>query len=842
MDARYNPRSLEHRGLDTEAFKRSFLEGLVYTVGKDTRAATRRDWFTTSAFGVRDRLVDRWMETTRNYYKADAKRVYYLSLEFLIGRLLGNSLVNLGMMQAVGEALDELGYGLDDMRRAWSRTRRSATAASAGWPPASWTRMATLGCPAIGYGIRYEYGIFQPAHRATARRSSIPDALAPVRQPVGDSPGRRSRSACSSTAASSTTRDEHGRRAPTSGSTPSDVLAMPYDTPDRRATAQRRSTRCACGRRGRPATSTSATSTAATTSKAVEQKIQSREHLAACCIRTTTSDAGQELRLKQEYFFVPRHAPGHLRRYSAAPRAASTGSPDKVAIQLNDTHPAMAIAELMRLLVDVHALDWDEAWDDHQRTLRLHQPHPDARGAGAWPVRLFERLLPRHLQIIYEINRRFLEQVAGAARATPRACHACRSSRRTADRASAWRTWPSSAATASTAWPALHTRADEADGLRRLAHRVSRSSSTTRPTASRRAAGCSSATSALSDLITEPIGSGWVSEPERTGSAEASRRRRRLPRASAAAVKRQNKMRLAALIGRELNVEVDPVDSMFDVQVKRIHEYKRQLLNVLHDITLYNDMQRQPDGQLGPAHHDLRRQGRPGVPHGQADHPADQRRRQSVVNQRPVGPRAAEGRLPAELQRVAGRDHLARRRPVGADLDRRHGSVGHRQHEVRAQRRARPSARWTAPTSRSARRSATDNIFIFGLTAEEAGALRHGNAYNPREVIAANPPLKRALDMIASGVFSPDDPHRYRPLIQALTDGGDFVPGHGRFPSLPRSARSGGRPLPQPGPVDAEGRHQHGVNGLVLQRPDHRRICLRDLERRTGSAGVVFAI
>ena len=115
MDARYNPRSLEHRGLDTEAFKRSFLEGLVYTVGKDTRAATRRDWFTTSAFGVRDRLVDRWMETTRNYYKADAKRVYYLSLEFLIGRLMTNSLANLGVMQAVGDALRRAGLRLDDI-------------------------------------------------------------------------------------------------------------------------------------------------------------------------------------------------------------------------------------------------------------------------------------------------------------------------------------------------------------------------------------------------------------------------------------------------------------------------------------------------------------------------------------------------------------------------------------------------------------------------------------------------------------------------------------------------------------------------------------------------------
>src|SRR3954469_4996744 len=160
MDARYNPRSLEHRGLDTEAFKRSFLEGLVYTVGKDTRAATRRDWFTTSAFGVRDRLVDRWMETTRNYYKADAKRVYYLSLEFLIGRLMTNSLANLGVMQAVGDALDGLGLRLDDI----IDMEPDAALGNGGLGRLAacyLDSMATLGLPGYGYGIRYEHGIFR---------------------------------------------------------------------------------------------------------------------------------------------------------------------------------------------------------------------------------------------------------------------------------------------------------------------------------------------------------------------------------------------------------------------------------------------------------------------------------------------------------------------------------------------------------------------------------------------------------------------------------------------------------------------------------------------------------
>ena len=260
MDARYNPRSLEHRGLDTEAFKRSFLEGLVYTVGKDTRAATRRDWFTTSAFGVRDRLVDRWMETTRNYYRADAKRVYYLSLEFLIGRLMTNSLANLGVMQAVGDALDGLGLRLDDI----VDMEPDAALGNGGLGRLAacfLDCMATLGLPGYGYGIRYEFGLFEqriengwqvehPEHWlrfGNPWEFPRPEILYPVQFY-----GRVEE-----------TRDSMGERAYKWIDT--DACWRWRSTRRSWAMAARRSTRCACGRPGRPATSTSGTSTTATT-------------------------------------------------------------------------------------------------------------------------------------------------------------------------------------------------------------------------------------------------------------------------------------------------------------------------------------------------------------------------------------------------------------------------------------------------------------------------------------------------------------------------------------------------------------------------------------------------
>ena len=417
MDARYNPRSLEHRGLDTEAFKRSFLEGLVYTVGKDTRAATRRDWFTTSAYGVRDRLVDRWMETTRNYYKADAKRVYYLSLEFLIGRLMTNSLANLGVMQAVGDALDGLGLRLDDI----IDMEPDAALGNGGLGRLAacfLDSMATLGLPGTATASATSSACSSSASNM-AGRSSIRSTGSSSAIP-GNSRGRRSCTRSSSMAGSRKPATAWAS-GPTSGSIPS--ACWPWrSTRLSSATAARRSTRCACGRPGPPATSTSAIFNDGDYMKAVEQKILS-ENLSRVLYPNDATDAGRELRLKQEYFFTSASLQDILRRYSQH-HSGFDLLPEKAAIQLNDTHPAIGIAELMRLLVDKHALQWDHAWDITQRTFSYtnHTLLPEA--LEAWPVRLVgarpaapyadhlrnQRPLPQKVQARRDDDRRPLSQ------------------------------------------------------------------------------------------------------------------------------------------------------------------------------------------------------------------------------------------------------------------------------------------------------------------------------------------------------------------------------------------------------------------------------------------------
>ena len=363
----------------------------------------------------------------------------------------------------------------------------------------------------------------------------------------------------------------------------------------------------------------------------------------------------------------------------------------------------------MRLLVDLHGLAWDEAWEITDATISYtnHTLLPEA--LESWPVPLFERLLPRHMQIIYAINAQLLAD--GARRPT---APMPASSPRLADRRAAR---PPRAhgparlrrlAQGQRRLGAAH-RADEGDGVPATCTGSSRTASTTRPTASRRGAGCMQCQSRPDQLIRETIGD---------ARARRSRAPRR-PRAASpttppsserfAAVKRANKERLAELIRERLGIAVDPA-ALFDVQIKRIHEYKRQLLNILETIALYNQIRAHPEQDWVPRVKIFAGKAAASYWHGEADHQAHQRRRRGG-QQRSGRARPAQGRLPPELQCQPRRDDHAGRRSLRADLDRRHGGLGHRQHEARAERRAhhrharrrqcRDPASMSAPTTSS---------------------------------------------------------------------------------------------------------------------------------------------
>jgi len=761
MDARYKIRDIERRSMDVEGLKRSFLEWLVYSVGKDARAATRRDWFYTVALSVRDRVVDHWMDTTRTYYHEDAKRVYYLSLEFLIGRLLTNSLSNLGILDECRQALDKLGLSMDDVADA----EPDAALGNGGLGRLAacfLDSMASQGYPGYGYGIRYEFGLFEqrfengwqveyPEHWlqfGNPWEFPRPEVMYPVQfygrvEEFRDSVGQRAY------------RWVDSER----------VLAMAYDTP-------------VVGYGGKTINTLRLWAARATRDfnfghfnegdymKAVEQKVMT-ENLSRVLYPNDATETGKELRFKQEYFFTSASLQDILRRF-LQDHSDFDLLPEKAAVQLNDTHPAIGIAEMMRLLVDQHGLLWDRAWDITSRCFSYtnHTLLPEA--LEAWPVRLVERVLPRHMQIIYEINAKFLNRSnARAAGDNGRLSRLSLIDER-GERRVRMGNLAFIGSHKVNGVSALHTDLMKQTVFADLHHEFpDRICNKTNGITPRR--WLKQANPPLSDLITSRIGKGWIAD---LSHLEALRDKADdvVFREEFRRAKRKNKKRLAAFIARQTGVEV-PVDSLFDVQVKRIHEYKRQLLNILQTIALYNEIRDNPTvswvpvtkvfaGKAAPAYHQakliiklINDVGKV-VNHDPAVH--DLLKVVFLPNYNVTG---AEIIIPA------------------ADLSQQISTAGMEASGTGNMKLALNGA-LTIGTLDGANveiRDAVgeDNIFIFGLTADEANALRQGGAYNPRDVIAANPSLKRALDMVSTGVFSPEDPRRYHPIVSALTDGGD---------------------------------------------------------------------
>ena len=760
MDAVHGSRELERKALDVEALKRSFLEWLTYSVGKDVPAATRRDWFNTVALAVRDRVVDRWMDTTRAAYQQDSKRVYYLSLEFLIGRLLHSALSNLGIEQECRRALAEIGLSLDEVLNA----EPDAALGNGGLGRLAacfLDSMATLGLPGYGYGIRYEFGLFEqrfehgwqveyPEHWlqfGNPWEFPRPEVLYPVQfhgrvEEVREPDGRR-----------------RYRWVDTER-----VLAMAFDTP-------------VVGFGGETINTLRLWSARATRDfhfghfndgdymKAVEQKVLS-ENLSRVLYPNDATESGRELRFKQEYFFVSASLQDILRRFQQHHRGFDA-LPDKAAIQLNDTHPALGIAEMMHQLVDVHDLEWDHAWSITQRVFGYtnHTLLPEA--LEAWPVRLIERVLPRHMQIIYDINARFL------ARVRAKGADDARLSRLSlidehGDRRVRMGSLAFIGSHKVNGVSRLHTELMKktvfADLQAEFPDRITNKTNGITP---RR--WLVQANPQLAELITTRIGKGWIRDLTQL-SALASKADDPVFREEFRRAKRANKRRLAQEIERRGGRAGTP-DSLYDVQVKRIHEYKRQLLNVLHTIALYNDMRDTPArtwvpvtkifaGKAAPAYHmaklilklinDVAK----------------------VINQDPSV---------RDLLKVVLLPNynvtLAEVIMPAADLSEQISTAGMEASGTGNMKLALNGA-LTIGTLDGANVEiqeavGPENVFIFGLTADEVTSIR-AQGYAPRDVVGANPRLKRAIDMIRTGVFSPDDPHRYQSLVSALLDHGDY--------------------------------------------------------------------
>jgi len=748
------------RGQDRLSLKHSFANRLIYSLGKDPITATHRDWFHTTAYAVRERLIERWMETMRSYYDSDVKRVYYLSMEFLTGRLLANSLLNMGFYEECREALCDLEQDIDRIRE----LEMDAALGNGGLGRLAacfLDSMATLSLPGYGYGIRYEYGMFtqriengnQVEHPDNWLRYGNPwdfprpEVLFPVKfgGRVVHFKDEQSHS--------------HFHWVDTE-----DVMAMACDTPvPGYNTSTVNNMRLWTAKASRDFNLKYFNE--GNYIKAVEEKNES-ENLSKVLYPDDTTIMGRELRLKQQYFFVCASLHDILLRFTKY-HSNLDELPDKVAIQLNDTHPSIAIPELMRVLVDVHHLDWDRAWNITRRTFSYtnHTLMPEA--LETWPVSLFEEVLPRHLQIIYEINYRFLEEVRhrypGDGERFKRMSIVDEGGGRRVRMAHLAIVGSHQVNGVSRIHTDLMKTTIFADFEDFFPDRIINITNGVTP---RR--WLHQANPGLSALITSRIGHGWVSD--------LAELRKLVPlaqdpefREQFRAVKRENKKRLAGIIKMRLNLTIDPA-SMFDVQIKRIHEYKRQLLNVLHIITRYNRIREGRGQDLVPRTVIFGGKAAPGYTmakliikliHSVGD----------VVNNDPVvGDRLKVVFIPD--YNVSNAEKII----PACDLSEQISTAGTEASGTGNMKLGLNGA-LTIGTLDGANiemkdEVGDDNIFIFGHTADEVAAL-YAKGYNPWDHYHANAELRQALDMIGSGFFSPDAHDRFKPIVDTLTTQGD---------------------------------------------------------------------
>ena len=742
-------------GLDEASLKRSIANRLVYSVGKDPYSAKPRDWYFCLAYAVRDRLMERWMETMRSYHRHDAKRVYYLSLEFLIGRTLVNSILNMDIGVETRKALLAMGLDLEELRE----QEPDAALGNGGLGRLAacfLDSMATLRLPGFGYGIRYEYGMFNQSI-VGGRQVETPENWLRYGNPW-EFPRPEILYPVHFYGRVVEYRGEDGRVHHHWVDT-EDVMAMAYDTP-----VPGYQVNTVNNMRLWSAKSTREFDLAYFNEgnyiKAVEDKNRT-ENISRVLYPNDTMLIGRELRLKQQYFFVSASLQDILHRY-VRHHQDFEALPDKVAVQLNDTHPSIAVPELMRLLIDIHHLDWERAWRLTRKVFAYtnHTLMPEA--LETWDVELIGRLLPRHLELIYEINHRFLEEVRhhypGDTERVRRMSLIAEQGVRRVRMAHLAIVGSHKVNGVSE----IHT-----DLMRETIFRdfdqcyPDRIINITNGVTPRR--WIHQTNPALSELISSRVRHDWIGDLARLDRLEPYADDAQF-RTEFRAVKRANKVALAELIARRLGTQVNP-DSLFDVQIKRIHEYKRQLLNLLHVVTRYNRLRAGPEENPVPRTVIFGGKAAPGyvmaklvirLIHDVAD----------VVNNDP----AAHDLLKVVF--VPNYDVTSAGNIIpAAELSEQISTVGTEASGTGNMKLGLNGALTigTLDGANVEMRAAVgeENFFLFGLDRTRLAALR-AEGYDPRAYYDGNSELRRVLEMIGGGFFSPDEPARYRSIVDAL--------------------------------------------------------------------------
>ncbi|HWU03414.1 MAG TPA: glycogen/starch/alpha-glucan phosphorylase, partial [Novosphingobium sp.] len=577
------------------------LDVLRHRVGKDERAAKPHDWFESAVLALRDKIIDRWFESTRETYESGGKRVYYLSLEFLIGRLMRDALSNMGLTREMSAALRDHGFDLAQLEE----LEPDAALGNGGLGRLAacfMESLASLGIPAYGYGIRYVNGMFRQ-RIDDGWQVELPETWLAHGNPWEfdrrESAYRVGFGGEVAETATGVTWHPHEQ-----------VEASAVDTPvvgwrGKRVNTLRLWTAWALDPLRLDAFN------AGDHAGALADQVKA-DSLVRVLYPADSSPAGQELRLRQEYFFSSASIQDILRRHMQYHGDVRT-LPDKAAIQLNDTHPSVAVAELMRLLIDVHGLEFDEAWDITKRTIAYtnHTLLPEA--LESWPLPLFERLLPRHMQIVYAINSRVLREARRAGMSDQQIA-AISLIDEHGERRVRMANLAFVGAHSVNGVAALHTELMKSTVFADL-HKLypTRINNKTNGVTPRR--WLQQCNPGLTKAIREAIGDDFLDDAQKLGALNAFADDAQFGE-RIAEVKRANKVALSNHIKQLMNIRLDP-DALFDVQIKRIHEYKRQLLNLIETVALYDQIRSHPErdwvprvkifgGKAAPSYHNAK--------------------------------------------------------------------------------------------------------------------------------------------------------------------------------------------------------------------------------------------
>jgi starch phosphorylase len=739
---------------DPKLLAARIVERLTYRIGKSPNAAQPHDWLEAAILVARDQLIHQWMRSREEARAAEGKQVYYLSLEFLIGRLLRDTISNLGLYEPMCVALKELGVEFE----ALMDLEPDAALGNGGLGRLAacfMESMASTGIPAYGYGIRYRHGLFRQDIR-DGWQVEYPETWLEHGNPWEFD----RRDAAYPVGFGGHVEVEETPDGPRYAWIPAERLnATAYDYPIVGWQARRVNSLRLWKAEPFDPIRLDAFNAGDHIGSLTESN--RADALTRVLYPADASPSGQELRFRQEYFFSSASLQDIIRRHLALYPTVENLA-EKAAIQLNDTHPAICVAELVRLLMDEHFLSFDRAWQITRDTIAYtnHTLLPEA--LESWPLPLVERMLPRHMQIIYEINARLIREAKAAHGLDTAGVRAISLIDEEAERRVRMGNLAFVGAHSINGVSALHTELMKATVFRDL-HRMypERINNKTNGITPRR--WLMQCNPGLYDLVRETIGEGFMEDTERMRALEAQAGDPGFQDAFAR-IKRRNKDRLTALVRERMGIRVDP-NALFDIQIKRIHEYKRQLLNIIEAVALFDQIRSHPErnwvprvkffaGKAAPSYH----------------------RAKLII------------KLANDVARVINADpavrdvlkivfvpnynvSMAEILVPAADLSEQISTAGMEASGTGNMKFALNGA-LTIGTLDGANveireHVGAENIVIFGLTAEEVAA-RQGDGYEPATVIDQSPELGQALAAIASGVFSPDDPNRYRDLVEGL--------------------------------------------------------------------------